>query len=246
MSGFFLKGALIQLMPTFLIPLPNLIIFQINPETMRHSWSQPVPRGRGTTGQSDPQAVSGAPTESYSFTLHLDAIEMQTSDSATQNAIAVVSGVNTRLAALEMLQYPLPPQGTSLVSQLVGSVSASVSVGGAGVSIGGGAGGQTKTDVPASQVAAALFIWGPERIVPVRLTSLEVTETLYDEILNPVHAQADVQLQVLTPPEIEGIRPKAVKFIANAAYWYTQGERQLMAVADTAESVMGLLPIKGL
>jgi hypothetical protein len=253
MSGFFLKGALIQLMPTFLVPLPNLIIFQFNPETMRHSWSQPLPRGaggagQGSSGQSDPQAVSGAPTESYSFTLYMDANEMITSGSETQKDLAIVTGVASRLAALEMLQYPLPPSGTSLAGQLIGTVGASASVGGAGASVGGAAGGgqQTPTAVPTSQVAAALFVWGPERIVPVRLTTLEVTETLYDEILNPVHAQADVTLQVLTPPEIKGITPKAVKFIANAAYWYTQGERQVLAVADTAESVIGLLPIKGI
>lgn len=250
MSGFFLKGALIQLMPTFLIPLPNLIIFQFNPETMRHSFSQPLPRPQGGTGQSaqtDPQAVSGAPTESYSFTLQLDANEMITSGSETQKYLAIGTGVSSRLAALEMLQYPLPPQGSSLVGQLTGTVSAAASVGGVGASITAGASGQkTSTAVPSSQVAAALFIWGPERIVPVRLSRLEVTETLYDEILNPVHAQADVTLDVLTPPEIKGITPKAVKFIANAAYWYSQGERQVLAVADTAESVIGLIPIKGI
>jgi len=250
-SGFFLKGALIQLMPTFLIPLPNLIIFQFNPETMRHSFSQPLPRAQGAASQSaqtDPQAVSSAPTESYNFTLHLDANEMIASGSETQKDLAIGTGVSARLAALEMLQYPLPPKGTSLAAQLTGTVSAAANAGGAGLSLTAGAAGadKTPTAVPASQVAAALFIWGPERIVPVRLTQLAVTETLYDEILNPVHAQADVTLEVLTPPEIKGITPKAVKFIANAAYWYTQGERQLLAVADTAESVIGLIPIKGI
>ena len=40
MPGKFIKGALIEFMPTILIPLPNVIIFQINPETIRHNWSQ--------------------------------------------------------------------------------------------------------------------------------------------------------------------------------------------------------------
>jgi hypothetical protein len=246
-SGFFLKGALLQLMPTFLIPLPNLIIFQFNPETMRHSFSQPLPRAQGAAGksaQTDPQAVGGAPTESYSFTLHLDANEMIASGSETQKYLAIGTGVSSRLAALEMLQYPLPPKGSSLVGQLTGAVSAAAA--GASIALGAAGGQKVQTAVPASQVAAALFIWGPERIVPVRLTQLAVTETLYDKILNPVHAQADVTLDVLTPPEIKGITPKAVKFIANAAYWYTQGERQVLAVADTAESVIGLIPIKGI
>src|SRR5229473_186903 len=199
-------------MPTFLIPLPNLIIFQFNPETMRHSFSQPLPRAQGAASQSaqtDPQAVSSAPTESYNFTLHLDANEMIASGSETQKDLAIGTGVSARLAALEMLQYPLPPKGTSLAAQLTGTVSAAANAGGAGLSLTAGAAGADKTPTA-------------------------------------VPAQADVTLEVLTPPEIKGITPKAVKFIANAAYWYTQGERQLLAVADTAESVIGLIPIKGI
>ena len=55
MSGFVLKGALVEFMPTFLpIPLPNVIVFQYNPETMTHTWTQPEAgrqrrdRGRAT------------------------------------------------------------------------------------------------------------------------------------------------------------------------------------------------------
>ena len=42
MSGFVLKGALVEFMPTFLpVPVPNVIVFQYNPETMTHTWTQP-------------------------------------------------------------------------------------------------------------------------------------------------------------------------------------------------------------
>ena len=37
-----LKGALVSFMPTFLpIPLPNVTVFQYNPESLTHTWSQP-------------------------------------------------------------------------------------------------------------------------------------------------------------------------------------------------------------
>ena len=43
-SGFVLKGALVEFMPTFLpVPVPNVIVFQYNPETMTHTWTQPEP-----------------------------------------------------------------------------------------------------------------------------------------------------------------------------------------------------------
>ena len=44
MSGVVLKGALVKFTPTFLpVPVPNVIIFQYNPETMTHTWTQPEP-----------------------------------------------------------------------------------------------------------------------------------------------------------------------------------------------------------
>ena len=37
MAGKFLKGALVEFVPTFLVPVPNVIVFQFNPETIRHA-----------------------------------------------------------------------------------------------------------------------------------------------------------------------------------------------------------------
>ena len=51
-----------------------------------------------------------------------------------------------------------------------------------------------------------LFVWGAFRIVPVRVTGLTITEKLYDEMLNPVHAEAQLQLRVLTPAELQAAR----------------------------------------
>jgi hypothetical protein len=90
-----------------------------------------------------------------------------------------------------------------------------------------------------------LFIWGPARIVPVRLTSLTITEKLYDALLlNPIHAEAQVGMDVLTPDEVGALKD-ALKQVATVAYTYSQGFRQTMALANlanTAESVLGMLP----
>ena len=63
-----LKGALVELMPTFLVSLPNLIVFQYNPETMTHTWAQPQPLADPGTDSGNPLAVKGMPGESFSFT----------------------------------------------------------------------------------------------------------------------------------------------------------------------------------
>jgi hypothetical protein len=90
----------------------------------------------------------------------------------------------------------------------------------------------------------ALFVWGPQRIVPVRITQLSITEKLYDGLLNPVHAEAQIALRVLTPDELAAVQGP-MRDVANIAYVYTQGLRQVQAtanLADAAASIIGMLP----
>jgi len=248
MPGKFMKGALIQFMDTFLVPLPNVIIFQYNPETIQHSWTAaqaPVsPAGAGTAcaaaGASaarggNPLAVAGNPGESFSFRIVMDAGDQL----ADANPIALASGIYSRLAALEMLLYPTGGGGGGLL----GSVSASVGAG--GISLGGGASGGTQRSVPAAQVPTVLFVWGPGRILPVRVTGLTITEKLYDALLNPTHAEAQLELRVLTPEELKYVSGPLAG-LARTAYDYSQGLRQVLAMANLAnavESIVGMLPI---
>jgi hypothetical protein len=80
----------------------------------------------------------------------------------------------------------------------------------------------------------------------VKLNSLSITETLYDPLLlNPIHAKAQVGLQVLTPRELQYVEGPLAG-IANFAYAFTQKLREALAVANlanSAESIIGMLPI---
>jgi hypothetical protein len=238
MAGQFIKGALISFMPTFVAPIPNVIVFQINPESITHTW---IAAGGDTPTDgkagSDPLAVKGLPGETFAFTLAMDAIDMIADGGTNPVAagLAEASGVYTRLAALEMLQYPNMPAST-----LLGTVTAGLSAASSGAS-----GGQSQqTTVPRFQVPTILFVWGPERIVPVRITALTITEKLYDAALNPTHAEAQITLRVLTTDELVAI-DGPMKTIANAAYVYTQGLRQAQAasnLADSATTILGMLP----
>jgi hypothetical protein len=243
MSGKFIKGALIEFMPTFLVPLPNVISFQYNPETMSHTWTQAEASSSGgkEQGASNPLAVSGLPGESFSFTLMMDARDSIADGSVITAGIATGSGVYSRLAALEMLLYPT---GAFDSNQLVGSVSvsASVDVGSGGITAGASASPKVVSQIPQSQVPTVLFVWGPGRIVPVRVTSLTITEKLYDKFLNPIQAEAQIGLRVLTKGEsVSG----PLGELAKVSYKYTQRLRQALAVANLAnatESIIGMLP----
>jgi hypothetical protein len=237
-SGFLLKGALVEFMPTFLpVPLPNVIVFQYNPETMTHSWSQPEAAGSAGMETSNPLAVKGMPGETFAFTIAMDANDEIADGSAPTAAIAEVSGVYSRLAALEMLLYPTGASNTGLV----GAISAAIVSG-----LSGADSGPTRT-VPQSVMPVTLFIWGAGRIVPVRVTDLTITEQLYDTALNPTHAEAQMALRVLTPAELVAASSDGdvLANLATIAYTYTLTLRQALALANlanAAESIIRMIP----
>ena len=229
MAGKFLRGAFVQFMETMVIPVPNIVIFQFNPEQIVHTWT---PAQAAASGEDDnPLAVSGAPGESFSFTLAMDSADMIADGSLVADGIATLSGIYTRLAALEMLLHPTGGGGG-----LLGSVSA------AGLSLGAAAEERT---VPASQLPTVLFVWGPGRVLPVKITSLNITETLYDSLLlHPTHAEASVGMQVLTPRELQYVSGPLAE-VARVAYTYSKGLREALAVANLAnatEAMIGMLP----
>jgi hypothetical protein len=238
-----LKGALVEFTPTFLpVPLPNVIVFQYNPETMTHTWAQPeaAPPSATASGPaqaSNPLAVKGFPGESFSFTIAMDANDEIADGNAVTAGIAQLSGVYSRLAALEMLLYP----ASAGQSGLVGAVSAGIAS-----ALGGQAPAATSA-VPLSVMPVVLFIWGPGRIVPVRVTGLTITERLYDSLLNPTHAEAQLTLRVLTPAELSSASQDndVLAGLATVAYTYTFSLRQGLALANlanAAESIIGMIP----
>ena len=241
MAGKFIKGALVSFMPTFIGSLPNVIVFQFNPESITHTWSAAAAAQADPKAGADPMAVKGVPGEQFSFSLAVDASDMIADAPANPigAGLAVLSGVYPRLAALEMLQFPAETPGGGLV----GTVSASISASGVDLSASGGD-KDKKASVPRFEVPTVLFVWGPQRIVPVRVITLTITEKLYDRLLNPTHADVQIGLRVLTPEELAKIKSE-MGTVANVAYKYSQGLRQALAVAnlgDAAASIIGMLP----
>lgn len=234
MAGQYLRGALIEFTESFPLPVPNVILFQYNPETMTHTWTPAKSGGSNAPGQnpSNPLAVTGPPEEAYSFTLAMDSNDTIEDGSAVTSGLASASGLYPRLAALEMLLFPTAPPGGGLV----GTVSSALGLTAAA----------SASAVPAAQLPTVLFVWGPERIAPVRVTTLTFTEKIYaGTLLLPTHVEAQISLKVLTAPELKYVNGP-LGTLANAAATYSSGFRQAMALANLAnsvESVAGMLPI---
>ena len=254
MPGKYFRGAFVEFTSAFLLPIPNVIVFQYNPETLVHTWTPAAPvssPAASAEGQAEgnPLAISGDPGEEFSFTLSMDASDTVADGSPPAAALAQVSGIYPRLAALELLLFPSQGGGAGGVLGAAAGAAASISVGTGGMSVGGALGGGAASPprpVPTSVVPTVLFVWGPGRVLPVRVTSLRITEKLYDgTLLVPTHADVDIGLRVLTQREINAMEKGLVKTIVQTAYDYTGKLRQGLAAANlvnSADSIVGMLP----
>jgi hypothetical protein len=89
-----------------------------------------------------------------------------------------------------------------------------------------------------------LFVWGPGRILPVRVTSFSVEETLYSPTLFPTQATVTLGLEVLTP-DVFKCQSDITADLAIAAYNFTKLQEDALAVAhiaNNADAIRGLLP----
>ena len=78
--------------------------------------------------------------------------------------------------------------------------------------------------MPVSQLPIVLFVWGPSRVVPVKVTAFSVAEKLFDVSLNPTHAEAQITINVLTPDELAAVQAPMAG-VANTAYTSSEWRR---------------------
>jgi hypothetical protein len=219
-----LKGALIEYGGDFLGPIPNVVIFQFNPEKLTRNIQIP-PRPGETVSRETTQA--GEPS--------VERITIQAFFSAadqlnTNNALARASGIGPRLAALEQMAHP-----SKKVSGLIGKALDTI---GDALGVGGGDIEPTQS-IPRESYPRILFIWGPLRVLPVIIASMTITEMEYDFVLNPVRAEVNIGLVVNM---LDDYRDDP---IGKGALEYTSLVKEAQALANlanTAEQVVDLIP----
>lgn len=226
------KGALMRLSESLVGPEINIIVFQFNPEelTRRFAPWQPALGEGGSEAEGSDRAQPFDPGETISMTLEFHAADDM--EVPAEQPVRAVSGVADRLAALEMLLYP-DKGGGALEVQVP-----------EGASLSGGGGG--RDEVQRIEVPVVLLSWGQGRVLPVRLTDLEITEQLFSPALHPIQATASVELSVLTPEALKGgeSAPESAE-LARAAYEYTREKKIELAESNAenaADSGAGELP----
>jgi hypothetical protein len=181
-----LKGALVGMDPAN--PVASVILFQYNPHTLtRTLQAQSV--GNQSGARAEATRLQGAPQETINLEVTIDATDQLEVGDDT----AISSGIHPQLAALEMLLYPK--------SSLVVANAALMALG--------------TIEVIPPVAPFTLFIWGPKRVLPVRLTEFRVTEDSHDPHLNPIRARVSLGLRVLSYNDFPVSHPGFHVFMAH-------------------------------
>jgi Contractile injection system tube protein len=164
-----LKGAIVAISDDS--PQPRTITLQYNPEAVKRSLQAQTAGGdQGQRSQS--VRFIGAPVETFDLEVSIDAInQLEKGDSN-----AVNNGIYPQLALLETLVYP----PSALVKQNDALLASGT------------------LEIAPLAAPLTLFVWGPNRVLPVRLNSLSISEELFDTTLNPIRATVSLSMRALS------------------------------------------------
>lgn len=219
-----LRGALIEYGTDLIGPIPNVVIFQYNPESLSRVLQIP-PRPTGATQRETTQA--GEHTfEKISFKAHFSAANLLADDKTLARAF----GIGPQLSALEKMVLPS--------SKLAGLVGAAIDAIGSAISGGGAA--PAAQPIPREKYPRILFIWGLTRVLPVTIDSMTIGELEYDAVLNPLRAEVDISLSVIA---VDGCSDDV---LAKGALEFTTLAKEAQAIANlanTVDQVADLIPL---
>jgi hypothetical protein len=192
-----LKGAIALLDPKT-GKVQQILPLQYNPDSLTRSL-----KIKGVGGDSgdhiEALRLTGPPTETIKVDAEIDATDnLEAGDNQT-----IQTGLHTTLAALELMVYP---SSAHLLSN-----NANASLG-------------TLEIVPL-ETSLSVFIFGPRRIVPVRITEFSITEEAFDPNLNPIRAKLSLGMTVLTVDDLGFDQKRGGVFVT-----YLQAKEQLASL----------------
>jgi hypothetical protein len=155
--------------------LQRIIALQYNPDTLTRTFQI---KGTGAEGgdRSEALRLKGPAVESLKLEVELDATDRL----AAADRQATTLGLQPELAMLELLVHPTSRQ-----------LAANAALATRG-----------ELEIIPTRTPLALFVWGPNRVAPVRVTDLSVTEEAFDVALNPIRAKVSLGLRVLSVDDL--------------------------------------------
>lgn len=200
-----IKGALIGVDP--LNPLASVVVFQYNPDTMTRRLEARAAGDGGDRGEAT--RLSGPPKETITLTVEIDAADQLEQG----NPVAALVGIHPTLAALEMMLYP---KSAAVIANTVLALAGTI-------------------EILPLEGPMILFVWGPQRVLPVKVTSFSITEEAYDPLLNPIQAKVELSLTVLSYQDLSVLHPGHSLFLAH------QIAKEVLATTNIASSAQNLV-----
>jgi hypothetical protein len=173
-----LRGGLVRLDPVRRAVL-DVVAFQYNPDTVTRTL-QP----RSMTGEPGDRLemlrLTGPPHETVKLDAEFDATDQLEHPETAANGPVALHGLLPVLAALEALVTP--------TNQQLRDVDALFD--------------QGMLEVAPVEAPLTLLVWGAQRVLPVLITSMSLTEEAFDPRLNPIRAKASIEMKVLTSVDL--------------------------------------------
>lgn len=203
-----LKGAFVTIPSTG--AAPQVIAFTYNPASLSRSL-KPMQVGGEEGDRSQAVRFTGAPVQTLKIEIEIDATDALGDGDPTAQSL----GALPELSQLELLVYPSLDQVNQVQSQLSSGVM----------------------EITPMAAPRTLFVWGAQRVLPVRIESFEITEELFDTRLNPIRATVAVSMRVLTYSDLSSDNREYYEFMT-----YQQGLNNMAAQAHAGSTAIGVDP----
>jgi len=172
-----LKGGLIILAPGG-ARVRRVISLQYNPDALTRSYQVQGVGGEGGGERAQPFRLKGAAIESIKLDAEIDAADQL--EFPGNNPVASDVGIAPQIAALEALINPTTAELLAIDADAQGGT----------------------LEILPAEAPLVVFVWGRNRVVPVRVTEFTVTEDAFDPVLNPLRAKVSIGLRVLTVDDL--------------------------------------------
>lgn len=179
------QGAILSLDPNTGAPL-GTILLQYNPDTLTRSLK---PQSVGEQpDRSEILRLKGPAVETIKADVEIDA----TDQLAAADPVAMSLGIAPQLSMLELLVYP---SSEVLIADEVLSLLGTIEI------------------LPMDS-ALTVFAWNRNRLTPVRITDLQITEEAFDPQLNPIRAKVSIGMRVLSVSDVTFVSPAGALYMA--------------------------------
>jgi hypothetical protein len=155
----------------------RIISLQYNSDTLTRTLTAQS-AGGNDQDRVEPMRFKGPAVETFKLEADIDATDQL--EFPGQNPNATQYGIQPQLALLESLVYPSAAQ--------LAAVDAQASSG--------------TLEIAPMLAPLVLFVWGKNRIVPVKVSEFSITEEAFDAALNPIRAKVNLGLRVMSTDDL--------------------------------------------